>query len=931
MKKFILFLLIAITLFANFLKSQTYVVNHNVNWEAHNQNMWGPNGSPITLDQDINFFDVEFGPYNTTIGSIADLGFLGEWGAELDFDTWFRLGSHLGIHGFTTGYVDVDYPVRIKMTVPQNNSFCPGDTVSILSQYEIRNGWNLDTHFPTAGVIGLYLDFGFNLNLDATICAYSCFDASIIDVNIPYDTIPILELNSITGVFSYPCLDPTSFPPITICHNQVLPIVFSIPSIGLTGSITLPYVETHDWKEVVNACEQNLYAKGDCTWIRLDINVIDLLSTIAGFIPPPTGPAIQQFLSLLNGSIDISIVHIQYSLFNAFFTIKSTMIQEFAFEPKVWNNLSLPTPVEYFVTDPTSNDSIISEDISNEINFLACHDLHFKWPCKDFPSMDIGVMHSLTNDFTNHTFDSISFDFTISALEFWIDINLRRSQIFDILPDLCIDIPADDNDSAAVDSTICIIPTIYNNLRIEPTRLSIHIGPLFSETFPLGHIPITWFNETWELDGFNDTVFPPLVMNTNCPNLSEEDLIIHQIACYGDSTGSITMVVSGGRPPYIYSWSTGDTITTNDTTNTLSNLPAGLYYITVYDQNNCSITDSAELINLYPPLIVNPFVTNVTCEGGSDGSIVLTTNGGHPPYNYLWTNNASGPINDNLQAGNYSVTVTDTEGCDTSLAFSLIELYPLPPVNIVISPDKGCQPLLITAKENSSNQGQTYLWNFGDGSFSTNKYNQHLYNEDGTYHITCEVTSVHGCVNSQSADVIVYPKPNASFSYTPEIIDIANNFVYFVNNSDNTHNSTWDFGDENLSNETNPYHSYSDTGIYVITLYITTEYGCMDTTYKSIVVGDINTFYIPNAFSPDGDGINDIFMPKAQNLSSEYYEFKIFDRWGKMLFNTTQIGKGWDGKFNGEKCKPGVYTYYIKYLNEEKLKSEKWGIVILVR
>jgi hypothetical protein len=103
MKKFILFLLIAITLFANFLKSQTYVVNHNVNWEAHNQNMWGPNGSPITLDQDINFFDVEFGPYNTTIGSIADLGFLGEWGAELDFDTWFRLGSHLGIHGFTTG------------------------------------------------------------------------------------------------------------------------------------------------------------------------------------------------------------------------------------------------------------------------------------------------------------------------------------------------------------------------------------------------------------------------------------------------------------------------------------------------------------------------------------------------------------------------------------------------------------------------------------------------------------------------------------------------------------------------------------------------------------------------------------------------------------------------------------------------------------
>ena len=88
---------------------------------------------------------------------------------------------------------------------------------------------------------------------------------------------------------------------------------------------------------------------------------------------------------------------------------------------------------------------------------------------------------------------------------------------------------------------------------------------------------------------------------------------------------------------------------------------------------------------------------------------------------------------------------------------------------------------------------------------------------------------------------------------------------------------------------------------------------------------------MPTAFTPDGDGINDIFMPKAQNLSSEYYEFRIHDRWGKMLFYTTEIGKGWDGKFNGEKCEPGVYTYYIKYLNEENLKTEKYGVVILVR
>lgn len=717
MKKYITIYFIFNLLIITHINAQTYVVTHNINWFSHNQDMWGPGGTPIIMDQDINFFDVEFGPYSTTIGGITDMGLLGEWGAELDLDAWFRLGSHLGIHGFTTGYVNVDYPVRIRMTIPNNNTFCPGDTLKIHSQYDILTGWNLNTYFPEAGVIGLYLDFGFNLDFDATICVYSCFDASIIDVNIPYDTIPILELNSLTGVFTYPCFDPGSFPPITICHNQILPIIFDVPIIGLTGSITLPYVETHDWKDVVDVCEQNLYAQGSNTWINLGIDVIQILSTLAGFIPPPAGPAIQSFLAILDGSIDIAIVHIQYSLFSAYFTIKSTMIQNFSFKPKIWNKLSFPTPIEYFVTDPTMNDSIIEQNISNEIDFLACQDLYFKWPCHDYTDMNIDIMHRLTNEFSNHTYDSISFDFTISALEFWIDINFKNSEIISIIPDLCIDLPSDPDDTTYQNSIVCIIPTVLDDIILQPSKLSIHIGPLFSQTFPLGHLYLTWIDETWELAGFNDTIFPSINMNTDCPGLEAHNLIAQHISCYGDSSGSISISANGGVPPYNYIWSTGDTITTNDTIDIIDNLPAGWYYVTVFDKNQCFITDSTELINLYPPLVVHPFVSNVTCEGGSDGSIVLTPTGGHPLYTYLWSNQATGPINNNLPAGDYSVTVTDSEGCDTTMNFNIIELYPLPPVNINVSPLDGCQPLLITAKEVSPNQGQSYLWNFGDGPF----------------------------------------------------------------------------------------------------------------------------------------------------------------------------------------------------------------------
>jgi hypothetical protein len=706
------------------VKPQSYIISNNIDWATYNQNMWGPNGNPWNINMNINLFDVEFDTA-VTVGDIVNiLG--GDFGAEIDLDTWFHIGSDFIISGFTSGSVDVAYPVTVNMEIPDDDTFCPGEVVTIKSNYDVRPGWDLSTHFPTAGVIGLYLNFGFSLDLDATICIFTCTTIPVIDVNIPFDTIPIIELNSQTGVFTYPCYVPSAFPPIQICHDTILPITFNnLFGIGLSGSITLPYVETVDWLSVIDECNKNLYAAGDCTWVSLEIDVIQFLSAIAGLIPPPTGPSIQQFLGMLSGTYDLGGgFTIDYMLFSAWFTILSTMQQDFAFEPDVWNNLSLSVPVEYTVTDPSNANMVVDSGFSDNIRFKACNNLNYIWPCHNVNQIDFDLSHSLTNDFTNHTWDSLSFDFSIAALEF--DINIPAFPVMPpvVMPELCIEVPI--IDSAKNEEYLhefCMPGVSIPEVKAFESKLSIHIGPLFSYTWPLGYIPITWYNNTWELAGFNDTICPGFSMSTSCPGLEIVSFSKQDVLCFGDSTGTLTVVVQNGAAPYTYVWSNGDSTTIASTSHTTTGLPSGWHYVTVFDANGCSVTDSAEIIDVYPPISVNISTKDVTCIGGSDGSVSLTVSGGATPYSYNWDPaQTNAPVASNLSVGTYTITITDAVGCDTVVSATLIELHPLPEINISAIPLEGCQPLFVQFYETSADSGQTYFWDLDEGHhFSSEK------------------------------------------------------------------------------------------------------------------------------------------------------------------------------------------------------------------
>ena len=942
MKRYILILFSILFLTSaggKYASGQTHTVTHNVDWVTHDQNMWGPNGSPFTINMDIDLFDISFGDTNS-INAITSI-FGGQFGVALDIGTWLEAAATFSIHGFTTGSIDAEYPVEIDITLPNNYTFNPGQIVDIQTDYTVEPGWDLTTHFPTAGVTQLDLFFGFGLDITATVCIWSCATFTPISINIPTDSINIFYLNSQTGEVAYPCWDGFFF---TICHDTILPIIiYDWWNIGLTGTIDIPYVETTDWLGADNC----IYAQGDDLWLTLNLDIIQFLSAIASLIPPPTGPAIQQFLGLLSGTIDLGGgITIDYVLLSLNFGLESYMQQDFTLCPTVWTRFSFPTGVPYTVTDPDSGGMVVDSGFTQVLDFHTGHDVHFKYPCSGYPVWDIGILHYLTNDFTNHTWDSLAFYFNITAFEFWINI-----PSFPVIPEVCIPeycilVPVDCPEKSGGTDTcwqeICMPEICTPPVVVQPTDWTIHIGPLVNITFPLGYIPITWYDNTWELGGwtpsqtgFYDTIMAPEQIIPN-PPMTMSAAITTQIICFGDSTGVITASVQYGTPPYTYIWSTGDSTTTSSTTNSITNVPAGTYYVTVYDASDCFLIDTVDISNIDPPLYIWLEPKQVTCFGGHDGKIIAHVTGGTPGYTYQWYPvGGNDSIANNLYAGTYWVVATDLLGCDISDTTTLIELWPLPEINIAAEPTAGCQPLPVQFYETTADSGQTYLWNFGDGGSDTLKNPPYIYFEDGIYDVTIYVTSNHGCLDSLTIDsmITVYPKPEAAFIAVPDVTDILEPWINFNNTTDiPTVWDFWTFGDGETSNEFEPLHQYTDTGNFYVVLYVETEHGCRDTVHGSVLIKESITFYAPNAFTPDRNGNNDVFLVKGTGVDNKTFLMEIYDRWGEMVFTSNDIEKGWDGKIKGKELKePAVFTWVVTFKDISKRKHKYIGTVVLIR
>jgi gliding motility-associated-like protein len=251
----------------------------------------------------------------------------------------------------------------------------------------------------------------------------------------------------------------------------------------------------------------------------------------------------------------------------------------------------------------------------------------------------------------------------------------------------------------------------------------------------------------------------------------------------------------------------------------------------------------------------------------------------------------------------------------------------------------GCNPVTINYTTSSVNTG-TATWNFGDGSPTESGFVvTHMYTTPGTYTATLYYTDNIGCKDTTIATsgITVHALPIASFDPSVTETTVVDGMVEFTNQStiltNNTYN--WDFGGLASSTQVDESYLFSNSGNFVVTLTATSAEGCVDDTSIVIIVNPDVVLYVPNAFTPGTDGLNDVFQIFLPPTGVDYSTFNlvIFNRWGELIYETKDVNVFWNGKKNnsGDILKQDVYVYKITFKDEQKKNYEKTGHVSLLR
>jgi gliding motility-associated-like protein len=366
-----------------------------------------------------------------------------------------------------------------------------------------------------------------------------------------------------------------------------------------------------------------------------------------------------------------------------------------------------------------------------------------------------------------------------------------------------------------------------------------------------------------------------------------------------------------------YLWSTGET-TGYAHANT-----SGLYWVSVQiNAGDCWMTDTI-MVNLNS-LSVDAGPDQEICEG----SEVLLNASSASDVSLAWNNNVVNNQSFSPQTtAEYVVTATSSNGICTAADTVLVTVNPFPDVAIIPSVTSGCTPLTVLFNHTGIDCASG-TWTFSDGTVLSGCGNQSaLFDNPGCYDLTLEVTSGQGCTTTADFDsiVCVSASPTASFLPVPTILNDENSTTTMVNNSVGGNQYAWNFGDNTaFSTLFEPAHSYSSNtfGSYQIALTVTNEDGCSDIAYGVIYVEGGSIYYVPNSFTPDGNEFNQVFRPVfAYGIDPADFNFRVFNRWGEVVFESKDPEVGWDGTYHGALSQEGVYTWRIEF--KSAYSSEK--------
>jgi gliding motility-associated-like protein len=433
--------------------------------------------------------------------------------------------------------------------------------------------------------------------------------------------------------------------------------------------------------------------------------------------------------------------------------------------------------------------------------------------------------------------------------------------------------------------TVTVKPRPTANFRSSPDSACIGTNFVFtnSSTFPAGNI----FSYSWTLgDGGTST----------------QNNASRQYAAYGRYP--VRLVAVGAN-------ACNDTITK---------------FVRVYPKPRAaySVNDSTQCFDGHSFVFAN----NSTIAEGS-----ITT--------YDWkldqgiTSGLATPANRQFTAhGTYStrLRIASAFGCEDSARMGLY-VYPSPTVSLIGDTACNGEEFYFTGNASvSPGNIQRYEWDFGDGGTSTQQNPVHTYTSSGTYNVRLRAITDMGCdatVNIPGAALsLVRPKANFVSNYLGSR-GFETDYT-FTDRSTGGDQWLWDLGDGNTSTDQNPKHTYNDTGRMRVTQYVTNSDGCFDSTSQFLWLKPELAWRVPTAFTPNGDKLNDILTPIPVGIA-EFQFFRLYNRWGQLVFSTTEVGKGWNGLINGREQGSDTFVWHVRGVDYTGRVIDKKGATTLVR
>lgn len=415
----------------------------------------------------------------------------------------------------------------------------------------------------------------------------------------------------------------------------------------------------------------------------------------------------------------------------------------------------------------------------------------------------------------------------------------------------------------------------------------------------------------------------------------------NQNICLSQSA-QIISAVAGGTPPYNYFWTPGGY---NTATITVEPSSTTEYWVHATDDNGCKSNVKNVTVFVNPPLEMESYIQNDTICLGDTTTIFANLSGGNGgPYFYeILGGPAVNPPHKVAPEQTQRYFVVGTDGCGTPSVIQELSITVLePPVpSITIDGLNGCPPHEVFFTEiETDNHVYQYEWNFGDADYFDNYIGvnaAHTYKNPGTYQIKVTTSNEAGCRATYTLPetVTVWPAPTSNFSSDEQSVSVIDPVVEFYNQSIGADHSYWIFGDGDsvYTHHPEPHQFPAVPGNYFVSLITENIFNCTDTAYMKVEVTDYQgLFYAPNAINPHSFiQENRHFKPYISMLDRNEFQMLIYNRWGELIFETSDPDLGWDGRNSiGELLPAQTYSWLIRYKDLSGMPYQKKGTLSLI-